>query len=76
MAEFTFFEIHLDDASIEGSADGIVSLPFSSVTRDERDGDSDDSGGGNESIVSLRAVVLLAILVVAIAVLVRKRRSE
>ncbi|MCU4716647.1 hypothetical protein [Halapricum hydrolyticum] len=71
MAEFTLFEIHLDDASIEGSADGIVSLPFSSVTRD----DTDDDGETEGSTVPVKLILLL-VLAVAIAALVRRRRSD
>jgi len=75
MAEFTFLEIHLDDASIEGSADGVVAFPFSSVTLDDRDDESADSESDG-SLASLRSVVLLAILAIVVAVLVHKRRSE
>ncbi|QSG09520.1 MYXO-CTERM sorting domain-containing protein [Halapricum desulfuricans] len=71
MAEFTFLEIHLDDASIEGSADGIVSLPFSSVTSAQSDDESEPDGGSSRSVWAL---ALLALVLVVIAVL-RKRRE-
>ncbi|QSG06029.1 hypothetical protein [Halapricum desulfuricans] len=71
MAKFTFIEIHLDDASIEGSADGIVSLPFSSVTSDRADDESEPDDGPSRS---MWALALLALVLVVIAVL-RKRRE-
>jgi len=84
MAKFTFLEIHLDNADIDGTAeataDAVTALPFSSVTT----GDNDDADDGEsedieieidedeETTVSLAPLFLLVGLVV-LAIMLKKR---
>ena len=79
MAEFTFLEIHLDDASIDGYADGLTALPFSSISVDDeydRDSGELDTLEGDESPrLPWKAVGLVALLALA-AVLAYKRLTS
>jgi len=85
MAKFTFLEIHLDNADIDGTAeataDALTALPFSSVTTGDND-DVDDAESteieidteDEETTVSLAPLFLLAGLVV-LAIVLKKRLS-
>lgn len=84
MAKFTFLEIHLDDADIDGTAeataDAVTALPFSNVTTGQRDEDAEEpdaeeleiEDSGEETTVSLGPLLLLLGLVV-LAIVLKKR---
>lgn len=87
MPKFTFLEIHLDDADIDGTAeataDAVTALPFSTVTTGERD-EADESDveaveiedEDEETTISLAPLFLILGLVVLAIVLKKRLGSE
>jgi len=78
MAEFTFLEIHLDDASIDGYADGVAALPFSSISLDDEysRGDEQDTSGVEESSGRPWTAIGLVVVLALVAALAYKRRAN
>jgi len=79
MVEFTLLEVHLDDASIDGYADGVAALPFSSISldgeHDRGDGKLDTLETDESSGVPWKAIGLVAVLTLT-AVLAYKRLAS
>ncbi|NLV10397.1 MULTISPECIES: hypothetical protein [Halomicrobium] len=61
MAEFTFLELHLDDATITNNA------PYSGAQSESQRADTDDEDDSGRSIVRLLAVALGVAAVAAVA---------
>lgn len=78
MVEFTFLEVHLDDASIDSYADGVAALPFSSISLDDEysRGDERDTSDGEESSGRLWAAIGLVVVLALVAALAYKRRAN
>lgn len=78
MVEFTFLEVHLDNADIDGTAeataDAVTALPFSSITTDEREDEEESESEPDEvededttiSLAPLATLVGLVVLAIAL----------
>ena len=87
MVKFTFLEIHLDNADIDGTAqataDAVTALPFSNETTGEPDEADDESDVAEieiddedeETTISLAPLFLILGLVVLAIVLKKRLRS-